>query len=378
MPKLDFGELAPRFRALSPINPRFVFDSVAGRPVFLVFLGSPGGKPAVNLVEEVNRLRDAFNPRDMVLFYVVSHPDDIARFKVKEALPAINYFMDYDRTIAALFGFTAVTREGRPQSPTAPVETGVVLLDRALRCLDSVPITGLRPVIAPMIETLRRLAQWQSAAPNINHAPVLVVERIFEPEFCRTLIEYYKKKGGEDSGFVSERGGVTVGKIDHTFKRRHDCIIEDIELLEAAMSRVYHRLGPMMRNAYQFNPTRIERHIVACYLAEEGGFFRAHRDNTTKGTAHRRFAVTINLNTEEYEGGDLRLPEFGRQAYRAPTGGAVVFSCSLLHEALPVTKGTRFAYLPFFYRDEDAKLREQNKQFLDKASGGFAEVTAKE
>jgi hypothetical protein len=48
--------------------------------------------------------------------------------------------------------------------------------------------------------------------------------------------------------------------------------------------------------------------------------------------------VTINLNAEEYDGGDLRLPEFGRQAYRAPTGGAVVFSCSLLHEALPVTR----------------------------------------
>ena len=36
----------------------------------------------------------------------------------------------------------------------------------------------------------------------------------------------------------------------------------------------------------------------------------------------RRFAVTINLNSEEYEGGDLMFPEFGRAVYRAPTGGA--------------------------------------------------------
>jgi len=133
----------------------------------------------------------------------------------------------------------------------------------------------------------------------------------------------------------------------------------------------------MIRRAYQYEPTRIERHIVARYDAEEGGFFKPHRDNTTKGTAHRRFAVTLNLNAEEYEGGDLRLPEFGPQAYRAPTGGALVFSCSLLHEALPVTKGRRYAYLPFLYGERDAKLRERNERFLDKVSIGKAAAAAK-
>ena len=71
-----------------------------------------------------------------------------------------------------------------------------------------------------------------------------------------------------------------------------------------------------------------------------------HRDNTTRGTAHRRFAVTINLNDGPWEGGDLRFPEYGPQTYRAPTGGAVVFSCSLLHECTPVTRGERYCFLP--------------------------------
>ena len=95
---------------------------------------------------------------------------------------------------------------------------------------------------------------------------------------------------------------------------------------------------------------------------------QSHRDNTTKGTAHRRFAVTINLNTEEYEGGDLRVPEFGSRVYRAPTGGAVVFSCSLMHEARPVIKGLRYAFLPFLYGDDAAKIREANNNFLLKVS----------
>ena len=57
--------------------------------------------------------------------------------------------------------------------------------------------------------------------------------------------------------------------------------------------------------------------------------------------------MTLNLNTDEYEGGELRFPEFGPNLYRPGAGDAVVFSCSLLHEALDVTKGSRFTLLSF-------------------------------
>lgn len=130
------------------------------------------------------------------------------------------------------------------------------------------------------------------------------------------------------------------------------------------MYRIHDRLTPEIAKAFQFCATRIERHIVACYDSHSGGFFKPHRDNTTKGTAHRRFAVSLNLNTGEYEGGKLRFPEFGKRTYEAPAGDAVVFSCSLLHEATPVTQGLRYAYLPFLYDDAAAKIREENLQFL--------------
>ena len=116
-----------------------------------------------------------------------------------------------------------------------------------------------------------------------------------------------------------------------------------------------------MRKAFQFNPSRIERYIVARYDSTEGGHFRAHRDNTTRGTAHRRFAITINLN-DDFDGGELWFPEFGSRRYRPPMGGAVVFSCSLLHEATPVMRGVRYATLPFLYDDAAAKLREENNR----------------
>jgi predicted 2-oxoglutarate/Fe(II)-dependent dioxygenase YbiX len=123
-------------------------------------------------------------------------------------------------------------------------------------------------------------------------------------------------------------------------------------------NRVQARLVPEVAKAFQFKATRMERYLVGCYDAAEGGHFRPHRDNTTAGTAHRRFAVTINLNAEDYEGGDLSFPEFGPRRYRAPTGGAVVFSCSLLHMVDPIVAGRRFAFLPFLYDEVAARERE--------------------
>ena len=52
------------------------------------------------------------------------------------------------------------------------------------------------------------------------------------------------------------------------------------------------------------------------------------------------------------------------RTYRAPTGGAIVFSCSLLHEATPVTKGERFVILPFLYDEAAASIRLRNAMQL--------------
>jgi predicted 2-oxoglutarate/Fe(II)-dependent dioxygenase YbiX len=100
----------------------------------------------------------------------------------------------------------------------------------------------------------------------------------------------------------------------------------------------------------------------------------AHRDNTTKGTAHRRFAVTINLN-DDFEGGELVFSEFGPRRYRAPPGGAVVFSCSLLHQVVPVTRGIRYATLPFLHDEAAEKEYEETQKFLDPASTGLVDGT---
>src|SRR5690606_25157281 len=188
-----------------------------------------------------------------------------------------------------------------------------LVLDPALRVLARITIPdGARhaDVLLDLVARLPRIPPPSAAAVQ---APVLVVPRVFEPEFCRLLIGLYEANGGQESGFVRDEGGRTTLVVDHGHKRRQDYVIAEEEVRNATRARIRRRLLPEIAKAFQFNVTRMERYIVCCYDAGTGGYFRPHRDNTTKGTAHRRFAVTLILNSEEFEGGALRFPEFGSQ-----------------------------------------------------------------
>ncbi|MBI3468442.1 MAG: 2OG-Fe(II) oxygenase, partial [Planctomycetes bacterium] len=172
------------------------------------------------------------------------------------------------------------------------------------------------------------------------------------------LIQVWETEGNEESGFMRQIDGQTVTRFDYDHKIRRDHFIKDGELKSKINRFIYHRVRPEIWKAFHFEATRFEDFRIACYDASRGGYFRPHRDNTTDGTAHRRFAMSLNLNTEEYEGGYVRFPEFGQHLYRPETGSAVIFSCSLLHEATDITAGRRFVLLSFFYGEVEARMRE--------------------
>jgi predicted 2-oxoglutarate/Fe(II)-dependent dioxygenase YbiX len=103
-----------------------------------------------------------------------------------------------------------------------------------------------------------------------------------------------------------------------------------------------------IKKAYHFVVREGETMKIGCYDSEQQGFFQAHRDNNDPLVAHRRFAMSLNLN-DGYEGCAVRFPEFPGSEYKPPMGAALVFSCSLLHEVLPVTKGRRFGLFGFYW-----------------------------
>lgn len=355
---LQVGEPAPWFECRSPVNPKFKFNTVAGRYVVLCFFGSSVESGSRRVLDDILANRHIFDDENVCFFGVSIDPEDEVAERVQNVLPGIRFFWDTDRSVSRLFG--AVPDDSDQAAPVAYRRFSIVL-DERLRALQTIPLSENADRHVPqLLEFLRSLPSFE---PDYSIAPVLAVPRVFTPALCQKLIEYYESRGGNESGFMRDEQGMTVHKLDDGFKQRRDQEILDESLRSITMHRIHDCLVPEIQKAFQFQATRIERYIVACYDSATGGHFAAHRDNTTKGTAHRKFAVSINLNSE-FEGGNLRFPEFGRRTYRPAVGGAVVFSCSLLHEATPITKGKRYAFLPFLYDDAAAKIRQENAKFI--------------
>jgi predicted 2-oxoglutarate/Fe(II)-dependent dioxygenase YbiX/peroxiredoxin len=354
---LSIGEPAPWFRVRSAAKPRFAFDSLGGRYVVLGFLGSASQANSNQFLDAVAQHPEVFNNAQVATFAVFDNPQDEANPRVREVLADNRIFWDFDRTVARQFG--VLNESGAAQKL-------VYVLDMRLRVLAVLSLdAGVAPCVARLLDQLPKLAVSGLGASEGLHAPVLVVPRVFSPELCHRLMDSYKKGGGQTSGFMRDVDGKTVLVNDANHKRRRDHMLDDAELQHACLRAMALRLLPQVYNAFQFQATRLERHLVACYDAAEQGHFRRHRDNTTLGTAHRRFAVSLFLNTGEYEGGALHFPEYGPKQFSAPAGGAVVFSCSLLHEAMPVTRGQRYMYLPFLYDDAAAEVFERNRHALE-------------
>lgn len=352
------GDAVPMFICASSNNPKYNFHSTAGQYVLLTFFGSANAPEGKRILDATLRQRAYFDDKKCTFFGISCDPSDLQENRAVAEMPGIRYFWDFEHAISRGYG-ALVQQDGQ-----AIYTTCTLVLDPLLRVYAKIPYENETQYEAALTKTLSTLPSIDDYAGTTIFAPVLVLPRVFEPELCKELIAIYDKHGGEESGFMREMNGKTVGVIDSKFKKRKDVFVEDETLKKHIVGLIGRRIRPEIRKSFQFDVSHIERYVIACYDGESSGFFSRHRDNTTKGTAHRRFAVTINLNAEDYEGGNLRFPEFGSRSYRAPTGGAVVFSCGLLHEALPVTKGKRYAFLPFLYDEAAAKIREQNLGYL--------------
>jgi len=366
------GDPAPYFVAPTTTIPRFTFHTAAGRYIVLCFpgiVGDEAGQAAMRAIAANHRM---FDDDKISLFGVVADPEDRAQNRIQERVPGIRFFLDDDLAISRRYG--AVPRDATFGQALA-LRRFWLVLDPALRILKRFPFSSGGAEQAELFNYLSALPPVDSYPGFAVQAPVLCLHSVFEPALCQKLIGLYETHGGGESGFMREVNGKTVGIFDHNHKRRKDYTITDDEIIRITQARIKRRIVPEIAKVHQFHVSRMERYIVSCYSAEDGGHFRAHRDDTTKGTAHRRFAVSINLNAE-FEGGEISFPEFGPRGFKPPPGGAVIFSCSLLHRVSKVTAGRRYAFLPFLYDEAAAKLRAENLGFLDAPAGEMQNAAA--
>lgn len=365
---LTAGDAAPGFTQASTSNPRYAFDTAAGRYLVLCFLGLASDPHARAALDAVHARPDLFDDHHASFFGVSLDPDDQTSGRLASRIPGFRHFWDFDKSVSRLYGILAPQPDPDTGSPVLARQW--VIIDPSMRVVATIPFQKDRADIGQALALVQALPPPERHTGTVIMAPVLFLPRVFEPEFCRHLIGLYEAQGGEESGFMRQIDGRTVGVYDLNVKSRRDYTIEDRTLIAAIQARFSRRVLPEIQKVHQFKATRMERYIVSCYSADEGGHFSAHRDNTTSGTAHRQFAVSVNLN-DEFDGGEVSFPEYGPRGFKAPPGGAVVFSCSLLHKVSKVTAGRRFAFLPFLYNDAAAQLRERNAALVGEQGSSY-------
>jgi predicted 2-oxoglutarate/Fe(II)-dependent dioxygenase YbiX len=328
-PGLVPGDLFPELVLPEPSGGMFNFtdQNVAGNTLIL-FLARNGLQP--EMAARLEALAAPFDDCDALLFCVTSRTGDD-----NDDCPVPVVF-DPEWRLAGVLGLgDDGILIGHPRGRVHSIEAGHDV-DAALTMAQAIQLTREPRIVG-------------------SGAPVLIVPDVLEPDLCRALIDYWEAQDKQHDLVAS---GKDAQDATNQIKRRSDVMIRDKPLFERLKNRILQRLIPEIRRAYCFQVASFEALRIGCYDSSRGGFFKRHRDNATKYTAHRSFAMSLNLNTGEYEGGQVRFPEFGGELYQSPPGGAVVFSCNLLHEAMPVTSGRRFAVFTFF-ADAAGQAREQ-------------------
>jgi predicted 2-oxoglutarate/Fe(II)-dependent dioxygenase YbiX len=322
--QLVIGDKAPGFVGATASGRFYSLDAQAGRPALIVALGSLSPEAARQTFDQLPACG-----LDIVPIAPIS-PAFTAAFADPAAREALICVAEAD-------GLESAQIDGHPV---------VMALDRSGR------IVALEPLAAPcdlarIAAGVTPLVRSDPPRSRASAAPLLVIPNVLSRERCQAFIDHFEASPHEQGRMASVGDAGAVHKLDESLKLRRD--------IELAAGTAFHTevmavmaaaCVPEIKRAFQKDVGFADRILVARY-DDTGGYFKRHRDNALPHTAFREFAVSINLNTHEYEGGALVFPEFDDSGYSAPAGGAMIFSASLLHEAAPVTKGRRYVILSF-------------------------------
>ncbi len=335
---LSPGDAAPFCVGATLAGAFYSFQGQAGRPVALILAGNLAAPELPPLVV-------AFAGR---MGEIGSLGGDVVLLTQGDPVGSLDYSQRHPSAVPVVVGFGDFFAQCRLEPPLP----AVLVLDRNLRIAGIIESGDPAAAAARAIACLAALPS-DTPRDDILPAPVLLIPNLIGRDLCRALIERFESGGNFESGFASVGpDGKPLYKIEHGKKQRRDLLIDEADPFHQPLSELLlRRCVPEIKKAFQIEVAHLDRLLVARYDAG-AGHFRRHRDNGAPNVAFRQFALTLNLNTEDYEGGHLVFPEYNPHRYRPPTGGGIVFSASLLHEALPLTQGSRYVLLTFLHSRE--------------------------
>jgi peroxiredoxin len=328
---LQPGEPAPWFRQRANDHPYYTFDTAAGRYLVLCFLASSQDPLAAAALKSVADHRTLFDDKSFSFFGITMDRRDDSEKLLQPQLPGIRHLFDFDGTVGKLYGTLPI--DLRPNEANVAMCRFWVVVGPSLRVLRLFAFEADGSEQAALFDYLRSLPPPELASGFVQQPPLIMLDNVFEREFCEGIVTLFRARN-----------------------KRDDYVIEDPKLVQAIQIRIQRRVLPEVLKAFQFRPTHMENYVVSSLGKKVAA---PHRDNGGRGVAHRRFSIGVNLN-DDFAGGGLVFPEYGPQEFRAPAGGACIFSSSLLHADRPVTAGRRLAFRPFLFDNQAAQIRAQN------------------
>lgn len=343
----EIGHSRPPFalRDQHDLNATPLEDDVIGDPVLLVFDRNPVDGRADKSVALLRNLADLHDRLDKLVIniFVISRRSVSANRTLAETqdIP-FRLLADEDGSVFDLYGINMpVTGANTPADPAMAV------LDSNGRVVD---IFEDMPPASQADRALNVLLKLNKERPRGSlgaHPPVLVLPNAMDPNICKQLIDtwhnpvpLWEGDGKNSIGLNIEKGDVKVRNAAYGNCTQY--VVRDAALSAELDGKVLRRVVPEIEKAFGYSPSKREEYRIACYDVADGGSLPAHRDNPTGETRHRRFTVSINLNNEDFDGGELAFREFSDHHYDIEAGTAVVWSCSVLHEVMPISAGRRF------------------------------------
>ena len=330
------GDRAPATYGVTFENSFYSLDAQAGRPAAVILVGgSPFAAAARRLAAFQARASDFATLESDVIALVDMQSPHVRDFGETNSPDIRKVFCEADTF--ERWGFDVARSD-------------VFILDRASRIVATVDAAD--PAATDQALDAVRALPREAARDVALPAPLLMTPSVFSAEFCRELIAHFESGAHAFGGMASiDASGRSIHKIDEQKKHRHDLVLGPRDpMLQRVLTGIILRCLPEVRKAFHVDASHTDRILIARY-DERGGYFRRHRDNTAPSVAFRQFALSVNLN-DDYEGGHLMFPEYNSHRYRPRAGDGIVFSCSLLHEATPVTRGERYVLLTFLHNSE--------------------------
>src|SRR5262249_52929866 len=127
----------PWFAQRSGSNPRYVFDTAAGRYIVLCFFGSAASPLGQEAIAATVANRAFFDDGRACFFGVSIDPRDEAERRVQDSMPGLRFIWDFDGNVCRLYG--AIPKDARTEMGEVPFRPFWLVVDPTLRVMAVFP-----------------------------------------------------------------------------------------------------------------------------------------------------------------------------------------------------------------------------------------------